>query len=884
MMRMSIRSLQLLLVLSLERTASSFRPVSPRLSQGQLVHSLGAAPSRLERQEEEPQSNNVPSETTTIESLRSFHASGGPASRRILFGSALVAAGSLLGAPDPVAAASATAASTPPLPLAASPRDALSPWYTTNPVNKRSGVTVGDAEVKGGYNLAFCTYLSRFLLNFDAACQSWWFAQPLPTDLPPNQARLQQFGSFAASVEVGLQPYVGRSADLLALLLTRYCPPAAADVSAGGTEQPLTPTQRRQRREIKEARRQLALLFGLLDSKVQPTAAITKLLAAVDNGSVERVVLAPDTAARLTGYARAPLVNFTSPQAGTAFDTAQGVATMVPTGQLLRLDITTAGAGYNTKVDPAITISPPQQGTAATAKVKMRKGQVETIQILDAGSGYTLEDLITVTISAPEEGVAAVLSPVLELRVDSIQVTTQGSGYAVEKPLSVYVTPPQDKDQTLLLAGYGYPRAEKDSYTTFRKEGDNSKIVEYKQGLTDAEPKRVSGTVSGPDNSLPPRPFWGKESSSSQLLDLLPAGVGLEYDGKLKSYKLAVDKEFKNAYPAFLQQSSTRPYDIEFGPRGRAPIERDMELSVSTYLRFCASGAICASGVHLALTPLDVVKTKVQTNPTKYPTVGSSFSTIYKEEGLSTFFTGWVPTLAGNFLSGAVLYALTEAIRRSLSEAAGMDAMRLEVPIILIAAGTAATVGSFLSCPFEAVRIRSVAQPDYAPNTFGVVDRMVKEEGAISLINAVPVFLAKNVPYAMTKFTVFDISTEQLYEAFPAAHEELKLSLLITLVGGVLGGISAACISNPADAVISELKKSKSDMSPQQAVDNILERAGVGGLFKGLPLRMVFYSLVASLQFLVYDGVRFALGIGPDDLKLYLDVLGGALTEGGGPV
>jgi hypothetical protein len=41
---------------------------------------------------------------------------------------------------------------------------------------------------------------------------------------------------------------------------------------------------------------------------------------------------------------------------------------------------------------------------------------------------------------------------------------------------------------------------------------------------------------------------------------------------------------------------------------------------------------------------------------------------------------------------------------------------------------------------------------------------------------------------------------------------------------------------------------------------------------------------VASLQLLVYDGVRFALGIGPDDLKLYLDVLGGALSEGGGPV
>jgi solute carrier family 25 phosphate transporter 3 len=112
-----------------------------------------------------------------------------------------------------------------------------------------------------------------------------------------------------------------------------------------------------------------------------------------------------------------------------------------------------------------------------------------------------------------------------------------------------------------------------------------------------------------------------------------------------------------------------------------------MELGISAYSRFALSGAICASGVHLALTPLDVVKTKVQTNPIKYPDIGSSFKKLFEEEGLSSFFTGWLPTVLGNFINGGVLYALTEVIRRSLSEAAGVDAVTLEVPIILIAAG-----------------------------------------------------------------------------------------------------------------------------------------------------------------------------------------------------
>lgn len=49
------------------------------------------------------------------------------------------------------------------------------PWQAT-PVNKRTGVTVFDAE-STGYTVSFVTYLSRFLLTFDASCQRWWYDQ-----------------------------------------------------------------------------------------------------------------------------------------------------------------------------------------------------------------------------------------------------------------------------------------------------------------------------------------------------------------------------------------------------------------------------------------------------------------------------------------------------------------------------------------------------------------------------------------------------------------------------------------------------------------------------------------------------------------------------------
>lgn len=274
----------------------------------------------------------------------------------------------------------------------------------------------------------------------------------------------------------------------------------------------------------------------------------------------------------------------------------------------------------------------------------------------------------------------------------------------------------------------------------------------------------------------------------------------------------------------------------------------------------------------------------MQTNPKEYPGAIRAFKKVLADGGPSSFFTGAGSTFVGWFCWGGISYALTEYVRRTLTATAGLEAANYEVPIILFAAAVGAFVGCFVISPFEAARIRSVAQPGYGKNMFDVFDRLIREEGTFSLFKAVPVFWAKEIPFAMGKFTVFDVSTSWMYTAFPAAREDLQLSLAVSLLGGTLGGMVAAVLSNPADITISELKKTKSDMTAMDAVNVIVDRDGVSGLFRGLPLRLAFYSFVVSLQFLVYDSVRFALGIGSDDLKMYLDVLGGALSESGGPV
>jgi solute carrier family 25 phosphate transporter 3 len=922
-------------------------------------------------------SNNA--ETSPIKSGHSAPSIATPTSRRILFASSLIAAGTALGGTGPGVrdAVAATSMST-----SLALEGTKLQWQAT-PVNRRTGVTVYDAE-QAGYNVRFVTYLSRFLLSFDPDCQRWWYnrAKDLPrlaNSEQVNAQRLAQFAAFSASVEVGLQEY--RDAEgpprLLKALLTRYSPDDSEFLqraTAGSASPPLDEASKQKlEREIKAARRHIALLFGLMETN-QPTKEITKVLAAIDNGSIVNVQIQDSGSGYAPGYGT-PAVVFPEPDAGPNFERATGRAVLGPNGKILRVDVVNRGFGY--KSAPTVTIQSPaslrfgnstEMANSAQAQAKAflfragpNKGRIERIQLTDPGKGYTTNEIIKIRFSSPElpatdGGVTATATAVLEYEVTGLEMIKNGTGYAVEKPINVYVDPPPltarvnmndpmmariiPTDQLLPVTtiptkemrakmpspndpasvaqraaleaakvsnggcvgracydrpvvAVAYPRAERDSYTSFRDVNDTLRAQRIEKSLVaglatpeQAQAYLVSGVSSSADlgADLPELPTFGAgTSSSTQLLSLLPAGIGLEYDLEKSRYVLSVDPNYADATGSMsrLVSKSKRAYDPDFGPRGRSPIEREMELGVATYLRFVASGAVCCSGVHLALTPIDVVKTKVQTDPDNYPGIVRGFKKQLEIGGVSGFFTGWAPTFLGFFVWGGLSYALTEFLRRYFTTLLGNSAAGLEIPIILSASAFAAFVGSFVLCPFESVRIRTVAQPDYGSNVVDVVKRIVREEGLFSLFKAVPLFCAKEIPFAMGKFTVFDLSTKYLYEQFPTAREDIQLSLLISLAGGTIGGLVAAVVSNPGDATISELKKAKSDMGPLEAGQLLVERGGPAALFTGLPLRMVFYPLVVSLQFLIYDSVRLALGVGSDDLKLYLDVLGGALRDTG---
>lgn len=64
------------------------------------------------------------------------------------------------------------------------------------------------------------------------------------------------------------------------------------------------------------------------------------------------------------------------------------------------------------------------------------------------------------------------------------------------------------------------------------------------------------------------------------------------------------------------------------------------EYNLDYFLKGALAGGICCSVTHGALTPVDVVKTRMQLEPAKYTGMVSGFNKVIAEEGAGALLTG----------------------------------------------------------------------------------------------------------------------------------------------------------------------------------------------------------------------------------------------------
>ena len=85
------------------------------------------------------------------------------------------------------------------------------------------------------------------------------------------------------------------------------------------------------------------------------------------------------------------------------------------------------------------------------------------------------------------------------------------------------------------------------------------------------------------------------------------------------------------------------------------------------FLKGSLAGGICCSITHGGLTPVDVVKTRIQLDSVKYNKgMMAGFKQIAAEEGTGALLTGLGPTVAGYFVQGTSAASALSLDRKSV--------------------------------------------------------------------------------------------------------------------------------------------------------------------------------------------------------------------------
>ena len=237
------------------------------------------------------------------------------------------------------------------------------------------------------------------------------------------------------------------------------------------------------------------------------------------------------------------------------------------------------------------------------------------------------------------------------------------------------------------------------------------------------------------------------------------------------------------------------------------------QYSVSDYMKFALAGAIGCGSTHSSMVPIDVVKTRIELEPTVYNKgMVGSFKQIIAGEGAGALLTGFGPTLLGYSTKVPSSSVVTKCSRSSslTTWVTGITASRYKNSVYMGSAAMAEFLADIALCPLEATRIRLVSQPQFANGLVGGFSRILKEEGIGSFYSGFTPILFKQIPYNIAKFLVFERASE-FYYGFAGPKEKLSSTstTLLNLLSGLTAGLAAAIVSQPADTLLSKVNKTK---------------------------------------------------------------------------
>lgn len=308
--------------------------------------------------------------------------------------------------------------------------------------------------------------------------------------------------------------------------------------------------------------------------------------------------------------------------------------------------------------------------------------------------------------------------------------------------------------------------------------------------------------------------------------------------------------------------------------------EYSCEFGSNKYYALCGFGGLLSCGItHTAVTPLDLVKCRLQVNKEKYKSLGNGFKLTFQEGGASGLFLGWAPTALGYSAQGICKFGFYEFFKNIYSGMIGEENTYLyRTSLYLAASASAEFFADIALSPMECCKVRIQTSPvGTFPTTLRkAAPKIYAEEGLNGFYKSLAPLWGRQIPYTMMKFACFERTVEAIYAyVVPKPRAECNKSeqLVVTFAAGYIAGVFCAIVSHPADTVVSYMNKEAGS-----TVGSAARALGFSGMWAGLGPRIIMIGTLTALQWFIYDGVKVALNLPrpppaamPESLRLKLE-------------
>ncbi|GMI96420.1 mitochondrial iron transporter 2 [Hibiscus trionum] len=278
------------------------------------------------------------------------------------------------------------------------------------------------------------------------------------------------------------------------------------------------------------------------------------------------------------------------------------------------------------------------------------------------------------------------------------------------------------------------------------------------------------------------------------------------------------------------------------------------------FWQFMIAGSIAGTVEHMAMFPLDTLKTRMQVIGASCPVqpfgVRQALGSILKLEGPSGLYRGIAAMGLGAGPAHAVYFSVYELSKQVLSRGDPNNSMAHAV------SGVVATVTSdAVFTPMDMVKQRLQLKSSPYKGVADCVRRVVREEGIGAFYASYRTTVVMNAPFTAVHFATYEAAKRELLEVSSDTVDDGRL--VVHATAGAVSGALAAAVTTPLDVVKTQLQcqgvcgcDKFSSSSIGNVIETIVNKDGYRGLMRGWIPRTLFHAPAAATCWSTYEASK----------------------------